>query len=299
MARRGEGRGTPRPRAKVSPKAARPRPARSPSTGSSKLRAAHRAGLRPAIAVWTACLVLVLCGVVVLATGGRGQSLMRATRGAVDSRFANLGFRLNVIHLQGASPAARKEILAAAGLAFGAPILALDLAAVRARVERVGWVERAQIVRLLPNTLVIAIEQRPLLAVWEHAGRAVVIAGNGRAATQVNPSHFTGLPLVVGDGANIAAHAIVPAILSRPRLAKRLDALVRVDGRRWDVRLKDGGLIMLPAQNEEAALKQLDELDHASHILDLGLARIDLRDPQMIVVRPRGGAAPVLTKAGV
>ncbi len=283
----------------MSPKTARPRLARPAARGTSKLRAARRVGLPPAVAVAAACLVLALAVVVVLATGGRGQGLVRVAHGAIDSRFASLGFRLGVIHLQGASPAAQKEVLEAAGLSFGAPILAVDLNGVRSRVERVSWVERARVVRLLPDTLVIAIDQRPLLAVWEHAGRATVIADDGQVMTKLDPAHFTGLPLIVGEGANLAAGAILPAILGRPRLARKLDTLVRVDGRRWDIRLKDGGLIMLPAGNEEAALKDLDGLDHASRILDLGLARIDLRDPEMIVVRPRGGAAPVLTSGGV
>ncbi len=283
----------------MSPKAVRPRLARPASRGTSKLRAARRVGLPPAVAIAAACLVLTLGVVVVLATGGRGQSLVRAAHGAIDSRFASLGYRLGVIHLQGASPAAQKEILKAAGLSFGAPILAVDLNDVRTRVERVGWVERARVVRLLPDTLVIAIDQRPLLAVWEHAGRAMVIADDGRVMTKIDPEHFTALPLIVGEGANLAARSILPAILARPRLARRLDTLVRVDGRRWDVRLKDGCLIMLPAENEEAALKALDGLDRASRILDLGLARVDLRDPEMVVVRPRGGAAPVLTSGGV
>jgi cell division protein FtsQ len=283
----------------VSPKAARPRPAKPVVRGISKLRAAHRIGLPPAAAIAAGCMILALGVVVVLATGGRAQRLMSLAHGAVDSRFASLGFRLGVIHLQGASPNAQAEISKAVGLKFGVPILAVDLNAVRARVERVGWVERARVIRLLPDTLVIAVDQRPLLAVWEHAGRAMVIAADGRVVTKVDPGHFAGLPLIVGDGANVAAHAIVPAILARPRLAQRMDALVRVDGRRWDVRLKDGCLIMLPADGEDAALKQLDALDSASRILDLGLARVDLRDPEMVLVRPRGGVAPVLTSGGV
>ncbi|MGI8839988.1 MAG: cell division protein FtsQ/DivIB [Caulobacteraceae bacterium] len=283
----------------MSAKTVRPRAARSPSRGNSKLRAAHRAGLAPAAAVAAACLVLALALVVVLATGGRAQRLPAIAHQAVDSRFASLGFRLGVIHLQGASRPARAEIVKAAGLAFGAPILAVDLNAVRRRVERVGWVERARVVRLLPGALVIAVDQRPLLAVWEHGGHAWVIADNGAVMTRIDPAHFTSLPLVVGEGANLAAGAILPAILGRPRLAGRLDTLVRVDGRRWDVRLRDGCLIMLPAEGEGAALKQLDALDRAARILDLGFARIDLRDPEMVVVRPRGGAPAVLTKSGV
>ena len=263
------------------------------------MRAAHAVGLSAPLAVAAATLVLALSLAVVLATGGRRQELAAAVKGAVDTRFASLGFRLGVVHLQGASRAAQGEILKAVGPVRGEPIFGIDLAAVRARVERVGWVERARVIRLLPDTLVIAVDERPLFAVWEHAGRTVVIASDGAVVTEVDPGHFVGLPLIVGDGANVAARTILPAVLSRPRLAQRLSALVRVDDRRWDLRLKDGGLIALPATNEGAALARLDRLDRTARILELGFARIDLRDPEMVTVRPQGGAAPVLTAGGV
>ena len=62
---------------------------------------------------------------------------------------------------------------------------------------------------------------------------------------------------------------------------------VRVDDRRWDLRLKDGTLIQLPAIDEEAALIRLDGLEQSQRILDLGLARIDLRNSEFLAVRPR------------
>jgi hypothetical protein len=55
--------------------------------------------------------------------------------------------------------------------------------------------------------------------------------------------------------------------------------------------LKDGSLIQLPAQNEDAALIQLDQLDQKNRLLDLGFQRVDLRDPEMISVRPRDATA--------
>jgi cell division protein FtsQ len=73
---------------------------------------------------------------------------------------------------------------------------------------------------------------------------------------------------------------------------QRLEALVRVDDRRWDIRLKDGSLIQLPARDEDSAFIQLDQLDQKARILELGFARIDLRDPEMVAVRPRDGAGP-------
>ncbi len=66
---------------------------------------------------------------------------------------------------------------------------------------------------------------------------------------------------------------------------------MRVDRRRWDLRLKDGALIQLPALVEASALIQLDQLDQRARVLELGFERIDLRDPEMIAVRPRGTQA--------
>src|SRR6185436_19400885 len=97
---------------------------------------------------------------------------------------------------------------------------------------------------------------------------------------------------VVGEGAAEQAHDVLSLMRSRPRLMERLEALVRVDDRRWDVRMKDGGLIQLPAEGVESALIQLDQLDQKARILELGFARIDLRDPEMVAVRPRDGAPP-------
>jgi cell division protein FtsQ len=296
---RGDKRMPARPRARVTAEAIRPAGGRIRARGVSKLAAAKRAGLPPGVASAAVMLAAVLIGVVVLATGGRGRALLASAQGAARSDLATLGFRVGTIHLQGASPAAQKEILQAAALEPGAPILDVDLAAVRDRVERVGWVAHARVIRLFPQTLVVSVTQRPLLAVWEHAGRTVVVADNGAVVNQVDPAHFAALPLIVGDGANVAAAEVVPLIAARPRLAGRLDALVRVDDRRWNLRLKDGGIILLPATDEAAALKRLDALDRSAKVLDLGLARLDLRDPEMVVARPRQAVAPVLAGGGV
>jgi cell division protein FtsQ len=104
--------------------------------------------------------------------------------------------------------------------------------------------------------------------------------------------------LIVGAGANEAAAGILPAISGRPRLMQRLEALVRVDGRRWDLRLKDGAIVQLPAVGEDSALIQLDQLDQSQRVLELGFERIDLRTPEMVVVRRREVTSPGQLMAG-
>ena len=148
-------------------------------------------------------------------------------------------------------------------------------------------------VRLLPDTLVLAVTERRQLAVWQHIGRSYVIDETGRVIPEADPGRFARLPLIVGAGANEAAAAILPEVAARPRLAERTEALIRVDGRRWDLRMKDGSLIQLPASGQEQALMQLELLDQRSRILELGFDRIDLRSPDMVAVRPR--QTPTLT----
>jgi cell division protein FtsQ len=291
---------------------ARSRSVAPPVPQPSKLRAAQAVGLRAPVAGAAAGLVALLVLAAGLATGGRGEEVLaigRAGGAAVAGGLAaappllaggveGLGLRVEQVHLQGASPAAQAEILAAAGVRPGQSLTALDLAAVRARVEQVGWVAHARVMRLWPDTVLIAVDQRPLVALWEHAGKVAVIASNGAIVDSVDPAHFKTLPLVVGDGANTAAADILPSLSRRPRLWARLGALVRVDGRRWDLRLAGGGVVLLPESEEEAALQRLDRLDRRIGILGLGLARIDLRDPAMVIVRPKGASAPAAASGG-
>ncbi len=272
-------------------RAAGPRRAAAASApaGSGRLRA----GLDPRVAPAVAGLVLVLGAGAALGTGGRLHALGAAAGAAVARGLGSAGLRLATVRLEGVSPYAQADVLRAAGLSRDMPLAGLDLAALRERVEQVGWIKSARIVRLYPDTVVIAAAERPRLAVWQMGGRPRLIDTDGQVIPEADAGRFTDLPLVVGEGANEAAAAVLPLVQARPRLMERLEALVRVDARRWDLRLKDGGIVQLPAQNEDAALIQLDQLDQRSRLLELGFARIDLRDPEMVTVRPRGAdAAP-------
>ncbi|MFZ4605960.1 MAG: cell division protein FtsQ/DivIB [Caulobacter sp.] len=289
---RGARRSNARPRAKAPVSQGKPRAsAKGPQT-AAKLRAARGVGLPPRIAIMAAGAVFGVGLIVTLATGHRAQALARNTQHAVAGQTAGLGFKLARVHVQGASPMAEQAILASTGLQLGQPILDIDLEAIRKSVEGVGWVQDAQVVRLLPDTVVVAVRERQTLAVWQNRGRTMVIDAGGRLIPEADAGRFPQLPLIVGEGANEGAARILQAVNSRPRLVERLEAIVRVDGRRWDLRLKDGGLVQLPAVEEESALIQLDQLDQRQRILELGFERIDLREPGVVAVRPRGAPLP-------
>ena len=276
-------RGKPKPKAGSKGKRA---PAPAPSYQPGKIGRAD-VGLQPSVAM--AAAALVLCGGVglMLATGGRAHALTTDLKSDVAGAFARAGFRVSSVVVEGASRFSAPYIVKAADIPRNTPLLGLDLQDVRHKVEQVGWVKSVRILRLMPDTVVLAVSERPRLAVWQDHGQSHVIDPEGAVIPEADPGLFVDLPLIVGDGAPEAAAAVLPELQARPRLMSRLDAVVRVDDRRWDLRLKDGSLIQLPAIGQDEALIQLDQLDQKDRLLELGFERIDLRDPEMVVVRPR------------
>jgi len=248
-------------------------------------------GIKPQTALSLALVVLTGGVALALATGGRAHAVAERVESAFAGRLAGVGFQVKSVELEGASRFSVPYIMRAAGVTQGEPMLGLDLEAIRQRVEKVGWVKSVRVLRLMPDTLMIAVDERPRLAVWQVGGKSYVVDPTGQIIPEADPGLFVDLPLIVGDGANLSAAALLPELSARPRLMSKLDAVVRVDERRWDLRLKDGSLIQLPAQNEDAALIQLDQLDQKNRLLDLGFQRVDLRDPEMIAVRPRDATA--------
>lgn len=290
---RGGSRVSAKPRTKApASRASRPSDSLTDAYVPGKLAAAQSVGLSPRSAAGVAGLLLALAAAAALVTGDRPSIISHALRSAADSQLAALGFRLKTVRVAGASPLAVRDILKVAQVYDRQPILSLDLARISDRIRAVGWVKEVRIVRLLPDTLVVDVVERRQLAVWQHGGRSQVIDDQGRVIPEADARGFPRLPLVVGPGADAAAAQILAAVALRPRLSERLEAVIRVDDRRWDLRLKDGALIQLPATGEESALIRLDQLDRKTRMLELGFARIDLRDPGAVIVRPRDGVLP-------
>ena len=263
--------------------------AQNASAVPGKMAAIGRVDISPRTAVIAlGAGALLLVGV--LATGARAERIGASVSHGLDNVTAGMGLTLKRVHITGASPEAEPAIQRALGLYSGQPITSLNLNAIRTRVQDVGWVKEARVVRLLPDTLIVEVKEHDRLAVWQEAGQIKVIDNRGQVIDGADARRYPTLPLVVGKGADVAAGEILPLLAQRPRLMGMVDALVRVDERRWDLRLKDGSLIQLPATEQEAALIRLDALDQRERLLDMGFARVDLRTPDEVAVRPAGDA---------
>src|SRR5208282_724246 len=134
----------------------------------------------------------------------------------------------------------REEILTIAGVTGRASLLFLDADAARARLLANPWIADASVLKLYPDRLQIAVTERKAFALWQKDGRLNVIAADGTVLEPFVPGRYTGLPLVVGRGAQREASEFLAVMDRYPELRAMLRASILVAERRWDLRLVNG-----------------------------------------------------------
>ena len=235
---------------------------------------------------WAASAVLIAGALVAGATfaGGALVDARDRVASAFDHAAADAGFRVTAIHVEGAEGGRRAEVAAAVLAPGRTSLFSAAPIDVKARVERLDWVQRASVARYWPGSVRVRVERRLAVALWDDGRHLAPVdrAGEPIAVMKTN----AGLPRVLGAGAGPAAADVLTHLENRPNLRRQLDTLVRVGDRRWDMRLKSGAVIALPADDLEAAFVRLDRAERAWNLLGRPLARIDLRDPTRIAVLP-------------
>ena len=229
--------------------------------------------------------VAVLGAGVWLAVSGEGARLATQTGEAVLGFSTRAGLRIDNILITGRERAGRWAVKRALGARRGMPIIAFDPRAAKDRLEKLAWIRSATVERRLPDTILLRINERRPLALWQLKGRLALIDADGKVITRWKLSRYWRSPLVVGAGAAEHAAAIIRMLHSHPRLNARVRALVRVANRRWNIKFKNGVIAQLPEKDAARALATLDRLVQRERLLDRDVVTIDLRFKDRLVVR--------------
>ncbi len=212
--------------------------------------------------------------------------LDRRLKAELLAASARAGFTARQVQILGARQQDRLSIYAAVLDQDSDALLALDLEAIRARIEALPWVAEARVLRRWPDTIVVEVTERRPLAVWQLRGRFAVIDTGGALLPAADPARFRHLPLVVGPGADRAAPALLALLGAWPAIGRDVVAAVFVGERRWDLRLLTGETLSLPEGPEAArALARLAALERETPVRGRGFLRLDLRVPDRLVIR--------------
>jgi cell division protein FtsQ len=197
------------------------------------------------------------------------------------------GFDLQQVSVTGHRFTPDGDVFDAVDLAHAPTMLSFDARAARQRLERLPWVERASIERVIPDRLEVRIVERAPFAVWQAEGRTFLIDKTGRVLTATTPDAMPALPHVAGEGAPTEAAALHALLARHPDLLAQIKLAQRIGGRRWTLHLADGGTIALPASGEGQALARALALTRsgAPRVSD-----IDLRVEGRTLVRKSRGA---------
>jgi cell division protein FtsQ len=242
---------------------------------------------------WLVLCVLFLGSAVVYGAivGGQTAKIYDALTGGIEHLAIVSGFGAKRITVAGQLHATDASITAALGAGPDTMMLNFDTDAAKARLEAVPWIRHAQVMRLLPSTLQVVVEERTPFAVWQNKGQTYVVDAEGVVLAPALREAYASLPLVVGEGAAKSAAELYEQLAPYNDLKQKLVAAIRVGDRRWTLQLASGLDIMLPDDNVGEALSSLAKLDADRGLFKRDIAAVDLRLLDRVTVRLRDGAA--------
>jgi cell division protein FtsQ len=244
-------------------------------------------------AKWLALSALFLASALIYGAiiGGQTARAYAALAGGIDHLAVAAGFGVKRIIVTGQLHATDAAITAALGASPDTMMLAFDTAAAKSRLEAVPWIRHAQVMRLLPSTLQVVVEERTPYAVWQNKGQTYVVDAEGVVLAPALREAYPNLPLVVGEGAGKNATQLFAQLAPFGDFTKDVIAAIRVGDRRWTLKLASGLDIMLPDDNIAAALTSLAKVDREHGVLKRDIIAVDLRLLDRVTVRLRDTAS--------
>jgi cell division protein FtsQ len=227
-----------------------------------------------------------------MAHSGALQRLADDIRQKTIALSGQAGFRVEDILVEGRNRTPREQLLEALQVRRGDPILGIDLAATRQRLEEISWVKSATIERRLPGEVHLLIIERNPIVLWQSQGKYYLVDRDGQVVGD-EIEEYAELPLMVGEGAPDHAAELTDLLDSEPALKKRVKAAQWIGDRRWNITLDrtTGGIdIRLPEDNPIAAWHELASLDKDQSLLERKVTLVDMRLPDRLVLRSNGGA---------
>lgn len=217
-------------------------------------------------------------------TGGHDAEF-RAAYGEPYHAIARLvGLGLEKVTISGIGQLEEREVLTAAGLTAKTSLAFLSVTDVRQRLENVPLIKRVSVRKLYPNELVITLVEREAQALWQLNGELFLVAADGTVIDEMRDGRFAGLPLVVGEGANIRTDQYFALLEAAGPLKDRIRAGTLVSGRRWTLKM-NGIDVRLPEEGAADAIRRLVKLEQDSRLLEKDVIAIDLRMSDRVVVR--------------
>jgi cell division protein FtsQ len=244
-------------------------------------RPPHPRWVRPAICIGAGLLGLALAFASTswVMRGGLRHVLDGVSEQLV-ARSGQSGLVVRDVFVEGRRRTPPEALRSELGIRVGMPLLAVDTAATKQRLEALSWIERASVARMLPGTVQIRLLERQPLALWQRDGRFEVIDRAGAViagALRDHPADYAHLRVLIGDDAPQSAAPLFALLSTEPGLSSRVRAATRIGERRWNLRLDNRVEVWLPERDVLGAWHLLAAKARDAALLERAVTVIDLR----------------------
>ena len=205
---------------------------------------------------------------------------------------ADAGLSLQTVEVHGRGETRQADVVGALGAPRGAPLLSLDIDAMRERLAALPWIVSAEVERRYPDRLVVTVTEAEPLALWQRKQKLFLVSRTGKVIETADLRKYSKLLVIVGDNAPAHAEALFDLLAREPQLRERITAAVFVGKRRWNLRFDNGVDVKLPEEDPATAWSRFAELQRQHGLLEKDVRIIDLRLPDQVVVRKAHPDAP-------
>ncbi|WP_300376154.1 cell division protein FtsQ/DivIB [Henriciella sp.] len=245
--------------------------------------------------------------VMVLAVIVAGAALMGGSLSKIDSRFqagldtaaAAAGFAVADVKVVGLEMNTGLEgrLRQVSGVEPGENMFRADPHVIRRRVVSAGHVSDARVYRLWPDQILIHASPARPVALWHNGENWKVVDSLGRTMEGLDPQAHASLLRLSGAAAPEGTEALLRVVSQNQGLLPEISYAQRVSKRRWDIKLRNGTTIQLPADSHiDSAAVRLAEIESEARLTARDVGRIDLRVPGKVYLKPEGsqgaGSAP-------
>jgi len=215
-----------------------------------------------------------------------------------DEFEARPEFRVSLARVEGASDDLAAAVRTKLALTLPMSSFDIDLAAARDRIEALDAVKKADLRVRSGGVLQVVITERMPVAIWRTEDGLTLVDETGRrVAGLVARTDRPDLPLIAGEGADLATPEALELIAAAGPLAPRMRGLVRVGDRRWDLVLDRDQRVLLPENNPVQALERLLALDQAQDLMNRDILTVDLRLDRRPILRLTPNALAEIRRA--
>ena len=169
-------------------------------------------------------------------------------------------------------------------------LISFDKDHAKSLLEQVGWVKRANIKKIYPNTLIInIIETDPFAIYYDNQNNYLIDIDGQIISSNPDINVYKNLLIVRGEDAKTKLNEIIKEInIYFPDVRNRINELEFIEKRRWNLFLSGNLLIKLPDTDVKESLNNLKKLFEDKQVLESNIIEVDLRIKGRAVIKVDG-----------